>query len=64
MPIVLLGSFYIWSYKWNCSKLWIYSGFDLTDITLDYYIEILNNPTFFDSLKTSLQISIISSIWQ
>ena len=39
-------SFYIWSCKWNSPKLWIYFSFNLTDVTLKYYKEILSDPTF------------------
>src|SRR5699024_6758459 len=37
-------------------------SFNLKNISLDYYIELLNSPTFLDSLKVSLHISIISSV--
>ncbi|MSU01620.1 ABC transporter permease [Tissierella pigra] len=63
MPIVLLGVLFIFGVINGIVQSFGYiPAFDLTDITLDYYIEILNSPTFLDSLKTSLQISIISSI--
>ena len=63
MPIVLLGVLFMFGVINGIVQSFGYiPAFDLTDITLDYYIEILNSPTFLDSLKTSLQISIISSI--
>lgn len=63
MPIVLLGVLFIFGVLNGIVQSFGYiPAFDLTNITLDYYIEILNNPTFLDSLKVSLQISIISSV--
>ena len=63
MPIVLLGVLFIFGVlNWIVQSFRYIPAFDLTNITLDYYIEILNNPTFLDSLKVSLQISIISSV--
>ena len=63
MPIVLLGVLFMFGVLNGIVQSFGYiPAFDLTNITLDYYIEILNNPTFLDSLKVSLQISIISSV--
>jgi putative spermidine/putrescine transport system permease protein len=63
MPIVLLGVLFISGVVNGIIQSFGYiPAFNLTKITLDYYIEILNNPTFLDSLKVSLQISIISSV--
>lgn len=63
MPIVLLGVLFISGVINGIVQSFGYiPAFDMTNLTLDYYIEILNNPTFLDSLKVSLQISIISSI--
>ena len=63
MPIVLLGVLFIFGVLNGIVQSFGHiPAFDLTNITLDYYIEILNNPTFLDSLKVSLQISIISSV--
>lgn len=62
-PIVLLGVLFIFGVTSGMiQSLGYIKAFDMTDITLNYYIEILNSPTFLDSLKISLQISIISSI--
>ncbi len=63
MPIVLLGVLFIFGIINGIVQGFGYiPAFDLTNFTLDYYIEILNNPTFLDSLKVSLRISFISSI--
>ncbi len=63
MPIVLLGVLFIFGVVNGIVQSFGYiPAFNLTNITLDYYIEILNSPTFLDSLKVSLQISIISSV--
>lgn len=63
MPIVLLGVLFIFGLVNGIIQSFGYiPAFDLNNFTLDYYIEILNNPTFIDSLKVSLRISIISSI--
>lgn len=63
MPIVLLGVLFIIGVLNGIVQSFGYiPAFDLTNFTLDYYIEILNNPIFLDSLKVSLRISIISSI--
>lgn len=63
MPIVLLGVLFIFGIVNGIVQSFGYiPAFDLTNITLDYYIEILNSPTFLDSLGVSLRISIISSV--
>lgn len=63
MPILLLGVLFISGVVSGIIQSFGYiPAFGLTNVTLDYYIQILNNPTFLDSLKASLQISIISSI--
>ncbi|SCG82246.1 ABC transporter, permease protein [Proteiniborus sp. DW1] len=63
MPIVLLGVLFIYGVINGIIQGFGYiPAFNLTNITLDYYIEVLNSSTFLDSLKVSLQISIISSI--
>lgn len=62
-PIVLLGVLFIVAVVNGIVQSFGYiPAFDLTNFTLDYYIEILNNPTFLNSLKVSLRISFISSI--
>ncbi len=62
-PIVLLGVLFIVGVVNGIVQSFGYiPAFDLTNFTLDYYIEILNNPTFLNSLKVSLRISFISSI--
>ena len=64
MPIVLLGVLFIFGVINGIIQSFGYiPAFDLTRFTLDYYIEILSSPTFLDSLKASLQISIISSVF-
>lgn len=63
MPIVILGVLFIFGLINGITQSFGYiPAFNLTNFTLDYYIEILNNPIFIDSLKVSLLISIISSI--
>ena len=63
MPIVLLGVLFIFGLVNGIVQSFGYiPAFGLTNVTLDYYIQILKSPTFLDSLKVSLQISIISSI--
>lgn len=63
MPIVLLGVLFIFGVLNGIVQSFGYiPAFDLTDITLDYYKEILKSPAFLDSLNVSLQISIISSV--
>ena len=63
MPIVFLGILFIYGVINSLiQSLGYIPAFDLTKITLDYYIELLSNPSFLDSLKLSLKISIISSI--
>lgn len=63
MPIVLLGVLFMYGVINGIVQGFGYiPAFNLTNITLDYYIEMLNSSTFLDSLKVSLQISIISSI--
>ncbi|MBU5675736.1 spermidine/putrescine ABC transporter permease [Alkaliphilus sp. MSJ-5] len=63
MPIVLLGVLFIFGVANGIIQSFGYiPAFNLTNITLDYYIEMLNSPIFLDSLKVSLQISIISSV--
>lgn len=63
MPIVLLGVLFIFGLVNGIVQSFGYiPAFDLNNFTLDYYIEILNDPNFLESLKVSLRISIISSI--
>ncbi|TJX12884.1 sugar ABC transporter permease [Tissierella creatinini] len=63
MPIVLLGVLFIYGLVNGIIQSFGYiPALDLGNFTLDYYIEILKDPTFIDSLKVSLKISIISSI--
>jgi len=63
MPIVLLGVLFMFGVTNGIVQSFGYiPSFNLTNITLDYYIEMLNSPTFLESLKVSLQISIISSV--
>lgn len=63
MPIVLLGVLFIFGLVNGIIQSFGYiPAFDLNNFTLDYYIEILNDPNFLESLKVSLRISIISSI--
>lgn len=63
MPIILLGIIFIFGVLNGIIQSFGYiPAFNLTNISLDYYIEILKNPAFLDSLKLSLKISLISSI--
>lgn len=63
MPIVLLGVLFISGViNGMVQSLGYIPAFGLKTITLDYYIDILKDPMFLDSLKLSLLISIISSI--
>lgn len=63
MPIVLLGVLFIYGLvNGLIQSFGLIPAFNLTSFTLDYYIEILNDPTFIDSLKVSLGMSFISSI--
>lgn len=63
MPIVFMGVLFIYGVVIGIVQSFGYiPTFKLTNITLDYYIEMLKSPSFLDSLKVSLQISIISSI--
>ena len=62
-PIVLLGVLFIFGVTNGIVQSFGYiPAFNMTNLTLNYYIEIFKSPTFFESLKTSLQISLISSI--
>ena len=63
MPIVLLDVLFMFGVINGMVQSFGYiPAFNLTNITLDYYIEMLNSPIFLDSLKVSLQIAIISSV--
>ncbi len=63
MPIVLLGVIFMFGVINGIVQGFGYiPAFNLNDVTLNYYKEILADPTFLDSLKVSLQISIISSV--
>ena len=62
-PIVLLGVLFIFGVTNGIvQSLGYIPAFNMTNLTLNYYIEIFKSPTFLESLKTSLQISLISSI--
>ncbi|HLR20722.1 MAG TPA: ABC transporter permease [Tissierellaceae bacterium] len=63
IPIILLGVLFIFGIiNGLIQSLGYIPAFNLHNISLDYYIEILNTPSFINSLKTSLQISIVSSV--
>ena len=63
MPIVLLGVLFIYGVVNGIVQSFVFiPAFNLTKLTLDYYIEIFTNSNAMDSLKVSLQISIISSV--
>lgn len=63
MPIILLGLLFLSGVLNGIVQSFGYiPAYNLKEISLEYYIKILNNPTFLDSLKVSLQISIISSV--
>lgn len=63
IPIVLLGVLFIYGLVNGIVQSFGYiPAFNLRDISLDYYIEVVKSPTFIDSLKVSLQISLISSV--
>ena len=63
MPIVFLGILFIYGViNGLLQSLGYIPAFNLTNMTLDYYIELLSNPTLLDSLKLSLKISIVSSL--
>jgi len=63
MPIVLLGVIFMFGVINGIVQGFGYiPAFNLNDVTLSYYKEILADPTFLDSLKVSSQISIISSV--
>ena len=63
MPIVLLGVLFIYGVvNGIVQSFGFIPAFNLTKLTLDYYIEIFTNSNAMDSLKVSLQISIISSV--
>lgn len=63
MPIVSLGILFIYGVINGLIQSFGYiPTFNLTNLTLDYYIELLSDPIFLDSLILSLKISIISSI--
>ncbi len=63
MPIVLLGVLFIYGLVNGIIQSFGYiPAFDLRDFTLDYYVKVIKSPTFLDSLKLTLQISLISSI--
>lgn len=62
-PIVFLGVIFIYGISNGLlQSLGYIPAFNLREITLDYYISILKNPSFLDSLKLSLQIALISSV--
>ncbi len=63
MPIVLLGVLFLSGVLNGIIQSFGYiPAYNLKEITLEYYIEILNSSALLDSLKVSLQISIISSV--
>lgn len=63
LPIVLLGVLFIYGVLSGIIQSFGYiPAFNLNSVSLDYYIQILSDQTFLDSLKTSLKISLISSI--
>lgn len=63
IPIILLGVIFICGVlNGLIQSLGYIPAFNLRSISLDYYIEILSDPNFLDTLKLSLQISVISSI--
>jgi len=62
-PIALLGVLFMFGVIHGLvQSLGYIPAFNLTNITLDYYTEMLKSPIFFEALKVSLQISIISSV--
>lgn len=63
MPIVLLGVLFIYGVANGIIQSFGYiPAFNLRDLSLDYYIKVIKSPTFLDSLKVTLHISLISSI--
>lgn len=63
MPIVFLGILFIYGIiNALIQSLGYIPAFNLTNISLNYYLELLSNPTLLDSLKLSLTISIVSSL--
>ncbi|MGO1470297.1 MAG: ABC transporter permease [Tissierella sp.] len=63
IPLVFLGILFIYGViNGLLQSLGYIPAFNLTNITLDYYIELFSNPTLLDSLKLSLKISIVSSL--
>lgn len=62
-PIILLGALFIYgAAKGIVQSLGYIPSFNLTDISLKYYKEILSKPVFLDSLKVSIHISLVSSV--
>lgn len=63
LPISLLGILFIYGVLSGIIQSFGYiPAFNLNSISLKYYIQILNDRAFLDSLKVSLEISLISSI--
>ena len=63
MPIISLGVLFIYGVvNGIVQSFGFIPAFNLTKLTLDYYIEMFNNPNVMDSLKVSLQVSVISSL--
>lgn len=63
MPIVLLSIIFLSGVINGMVQSFGYiPAFDMNKFTFDYYIKILKNPSFIESLKLSLKIAFISSI--
>lgn len=63
MPIVFLAIIFIFGIANALVQSFGYiPAFNLRNISLDYYKAILGDPNFINSLKLSLQISIVSSL--
>lgn len=63
MPMVILGVLFISGViNGFVQSLGYIPAFDLTSLTLDYYIEVLDSPLFQESLFFSLRVSILSTV--
>lgn len=62
-PLILLGIIFIVGVVNGLVQSFGYiPAFDLNNFTFEYYIQVINNPIFLESLKLSLKIAIISSV--